>query len=587
MEKTPQFIREFSKEKNQQERDLRAREIKKVRAEYFQGKNDLTQKKFGLESEAADKKLNIEKVQTDINILKDKLLDISANGLERLINYFEIKKIKAEILLRQEEEEGLKTEQKNIQESLDVVKNDEENFENGDVLRETEKMVVDFYKQEKKHWASSSYDNEDIKKYFSEDYLATLSLEDYALLLKRFPGEMVSHVTRQGIRDHLGHVFHTVGKGEYFNGFMKMLQDGKLRSPLSVRLLEKEKDKAVADMLGLSELATKEEALNHLDFITGEGRNDSGGYADRNAIHFATEEVADVYYGSEKGNEIFVAYPSAFIASQYYFGGQLKDAGGGYWNDQWVWDKEQEGMDLDAGLIFIPADAQVDRFTGSRYKLNENNKPIKNEVFYESFKKMVESEDFLDFASRAKEIVGRLHYSYYDFIKDNIDEKEKIKILPLCQELEDKFGISDKRLQFAALDYQSLFSLTLRIKNKNEGIDDPFFSIESDIDSALENAGVLFYESDNPVKSQDFWENYFSNNLKSKPTKIIYYQDADPTSVLLNWRKEKGINKKALDKSIGFSENSISSKSEVANTGVERFSSIARKVIEDYYSDKI
>lgn len=584
MEKTPQFIREFSKEKNQQERDLRAREIKKVRAEYFQGKNDLTQKKFGLESEAEDKKLNIEKVQTDINILKDKLLDISANGLERIINYFEIKKIKAEILLRQEEEEGLKTEQKNIQESLDVVKNDEENFENGDVLRETEKMVVDFYKQEKKHWASSSYDNEDIKKYFSEDYLSNLSLEDYSLLLKRFPGEMVSHVTRQGIRDHLGHVFHTVGKGEYFNGFMKMLQDGKLRSPLSVRLLEKEKDKAVADMLGLSELATKEEALNHLDFITGEGRNDSGGYADRNAIHFATEEVADVYYGSEKGNEIFVAYPSAFIASQYYFGGQLKDAGGGYWNDQWVWDKEQEGMDLDAGLIFIPADAQVDRHTGSRYKLDENNKPIKNEIFYESFKKMVESEDFLDFASRAKEIVGRLHYSYYDFIKDNIDEKEKIKILPLCQELEDKFGISDKRLQFAALDYQSLFSLTLRIKNKNEGIDDPFFSIESDIDSALENAGVLFYEADNPVKSQDFWENYFSNNLKSKPTKIIYYQDADPTSVLLNWRKEKGINKKAPDKSIGFSENSISSKSEVANTGVERFSSIARKVIEDYYS---
>lgn len=49
---------------------------------------------------------------------------------------------------------------------------------------------------------------------------------------------------------------------------MKMLQDGKLRSPLSVRLLKKEKDKAVADMLSLSELATKEEALNHLDFIT-------------------------------------------------------------------------------------------------------------------------------------------------------------------------------------------------------------------------------------------------------------------------------------------------------------------------------
>ena len=55
----------------------------------------------------------------------------------------------------------------------------------------------------------------------------------------------------------------------------------------------------------------KQEADKKLSALTdlegvGNADNLSGGYTDRMAIHFAVEEVADDYYGSEKGNEIFV-----------------------------------------------------------------------------------------------------------------------------------------------------------------------------------------------------------------------------------------------------------------------------------------
>ncbi len=587
MEKPPQFIREFSKENNQAGRDLKAQQIKKVRAEYFQAKAAIAEKKLKAEAELADRRLDFEKIQADIAILKNKLQDLSANGLDRILNYFEIKKIKAEILSSQGIEQDLEVQHKLAQESTALIINNEANLEQGGFFQETEEMLHDFYRQEEKNWANSDYNKEDIVKYFSPDYLSALSLEEYSLLLKRFPGEMVTHVTRQGIRDHVGHMYHTAGQGEYASGFMGMLQDRRLRSALSVRFLEKQKDQAAADMLGLSMFETKEEALKQLDLITGPGRDDAGGYADRNAIHFATEEVADSYYGSEKGNEIFVAYPSALIASQYYFGGQLKDSGGGYWNDQWVWSKEQEGMDLNAGLIFIPADAKVDRLTGSRYKLDENKQPLKNEAFHQIFQQMVDSEDFLDFARRAIAAVGRLHYSYDEFIQGNLKEKEATQLAPLCQELEEKFGLTDKRLQFAALDYQALQDLTVRLDNRSRGVEETFFSIEDDIGSALKRAGVFFQEAENPISSQEFWENYFRDNLKARPSKVIYYENSDPTAALVNWRQQVGIHKSASDGALGFTENLISNDSELANQGIDRFRSIAEKVIENYYSNGV
>ena len=207
----------------------------------------------------------------------------------------------------------------------------------------------------------------------------------------------------------------------------------------------------------------------------------SGSYMDKMAIHFATEEVADCYYGAEKGNEIFIAYPSAYIASQYYFQGKLNAGDSGYWNDQWVWANEERGIDLNTGLVFIPEEARVDRETGSRYELDENKNPV--------------------------------------------------------------------------------------------------------IDKALQE-GISFSEAKNKISSREFWETYFAKNPSKRPSKIIYYKSADPTSALQQWKKEHQIDKKAQTGNIGFSERNVGYNAPQATAGFDRFMTLAKKVIEDYFTSK-
>ena len=165
---------------------------------------------------------------------------------------------------------------------------------------------------------------------------------------------MVTHVTRQGIRDHTGHMYHTAGLGEFVAGFKKIIEDGRLRSALGVYLMEKEKEKAIARFLELDRVETKVKALENLQNIVSDNRMEGdGGYVDKSAVHFATEEVADTYYGSEKGNEIFFALPWLHIASQYHFSGQLNSNRGGYWNDQWVWANEEKGIDVKLAVDLV------------------------------------------------------------------------------------------------------------------------------------------------------------------------------------------------------------------------------------------
>ena len=413
--------------------------------------------------------------------------------------------------------------------------------------------------------------------------MASLSLEDYVLLLKRFPREMVAHVTRQGIRDHVGHMFHTGGKGEYADGFMKIAEDGRLRSPLGIYLMENEKEQAIARFLQLDGLKNKEEALSRLASLVDENREPSGSYEDRMAIHFATEEVADMYYGSEKGNEIFVAYPSAYIASQYYFDGQLNRSGGGYWNDQWVWANEERGMDLNAALVFIPEEAKVDKKNGSRYELDEDKNPVKNSEFQTAFMRVSDSADFHDFANQVMEITGRLnqHWDEPNLSRTNQDLLEKLE--PFRTQLEQKFGITDRRLQFSILNYHNLFNLDV---HKKDPARDPFHSVGSIIDGALEKEGILLSEAKETISSREFWESYFSENPAKRPSKIIYYKGTSPTNALWQWRKEQGLVKEAKDKDVGFPERHIQRNAPEATSGLDRFRILAEKVIEDHFAQR-
>jgi len=380
-------------------------------------------------------------------------------------------------------------------------------------------------------------------------------------------------------------VYHMSGKGEYADGFMRMVEDGRLRSPLGVYLVEAEKKLAIAQFLGLENFNSEGEALEYLAILTDARQGKPGTYSDRMAVHFATEEVADCYYGSEKGNEIFIAFPSAHVASQYYFNGQLNEHGGGYWNDQWVWANEERGLDLNAGLVFIPEEARVDPKTGSRYELNQDNNPIINSDYQAAYKKVVDSPNYNEWAEQVMKITGKLslHSDKNNLLPGDQELLERLE--PFRQRLEQEFGITDRRLQDAILDFHNLSSLVVQKKTQEEG-ESTIQSVETLIDGALQGEGILFKETEHAISSKDFWEAYFEKYPERRPSKIVYYKGGDPTKALWQWRKEHGIRKRTEDKNLGFSERQIERSSPRATSGFDRFKTLAEKVIEDHFAKR-
>lgn len=182
-------------------------------------------------------------------------------------------------------------------------------------------------------------------------------------MLKRFPGEMLTHVIRHGVRDHADLANHTRGIGEYCYALDTVLHKKELRSAIGIALQEVAKEEAIAKFLKFDHCPSRNAALGrvHVNFkssIIG----DPHAFADCSAIHFAAEEVADRFYGSESGNEIFFVFPSAMIASQYNFFGNLSHGNeGSVHNDPFVWPEIDKGIPLNAGIVFIPKDAMVDR----------------------------------------------------------------------------------------------------------------------------------------------------------------------------------------------------------------------------------
>lgn len=586
MRETPQFVREFSKEELPEERQETAQAIKAARSEYFSKKRSQTEQHDKLRETTGERERVLAEQLDKIRNLEGEITELTALKIGELMHYFKLKKNRADIAIGQKTYEELKLTQNTETAEAAALSEDLASNETSPKLEEARAMLDNFYKEQKEKWAASEYTKEDITKYFSEEHLASLSLKDYAILLKRFPREMVTHVTRQGVRDHVGHIFHTAGAGAYADGFMKIAKDGRLLSPLVVYLGENEKEQSIAKFLRLDAVKNEAEARKTLAAITSDQQGDPGSYADRMAVHFATEEVADAYYGSEKGNEIFIAYPSAYIASQYYFNGQLDKQGGGYWNDQWVWANEERGMDINAGVVFIPEEARVDKTSGSRYELDEEKNPSINIDYIEAFKKIASMPDFPAFTEQAMEITGAMTRRWNDPDPALKNQKAMRELAPFRQRLEKEFGITDPRLQFAILDYHVLNDLIIQRENQKNGREDQFFSIESIAKKALEQEGILFKESLDTISAKEFWEKYFIKNPASQPSKIVYYRDGDPTNALWQWRQENGIDKKGGSSNIGFAERSVARTVPEATAGIGRFKALAEKVIEDYFAKK-
>ncbi|NTW13875.1 MAG: hypothetical protein HGA31_02495 [Candidatus Moranbacteria bacterium] len=544
----PQFLKEFSRKNSSEERDMLAASIRESRRKRdgWQAEHDgHMEERNGLVEE-------MEGLRGEIGAYEN------GNLVTKVKDYFAYRSAKAKL----EEKLGPLGRARDRVNGSEAAKPD---------FGEARELLDGFYDGEKKKWADAGHTPEDIAENFTEERLSSLSVEDYALLMRRFPGEMLTHVTRQGIRDHAGSIWHTAGEGNFQRGFESMLEDGKLRSNLGIALKEHGKEEAMEKFLRLDKLGSREEALAMLTSKFEANLVTENGFADSSAVHLAAEQVMDEMYGSERRNEIFVAFPAAYAASQLRFGGKgkLTEGNGGDRNDKFIYTKDHEGMPLDAGLVFIPEDAMVDPETGSRYEIGEDGEPIEP-------------------TQRVQEIYDARFGEKKGFIQTFVqDLSHKMATLPEKERAElaagafEEFGINDPEARKALLDNDLLTKLA-DVWGKKDEQEEYGKILRTYFNEHAENRYETAKET---IPSKEYWERYFQLNPEQRPSKVVYYSGGDPSRALNRWRKGNDITKGSEDPTFGFSEHEVSTDSPEANEGKERFMSLARKVIDDRFPE--
>ncbi|MBU4314815.1 hypothetical protein KJ673_00215, partial [Patescibacteria group bacterium] len=454
-----------------------------------------------------------------------------------------------------------------------------------DSLPETQGETPDhifniFYTKEQERWESADVDWDVIDRYFTIEELSKMSIEDYVKLLRRFPQEMVTHVSRHGIRDHYSQlVGHDTGFDQFSDGFDKLLEQHMILSPFGIKLEEDTKKEFVAGELGLYDGMSRVQAIARL-----EKKLDESGWAsfnDFSAVHVAVEQVADSIYGSERGNEVFVAFPSALIASKFEFGGHHSDLSKANSdvtrNDAWIWAKDTEGIPIDVGIVFLPSDARVNLETGSKYSVDEEKRPRFHQEYIDAIIDIIEDENISKAIIDTREAIFNLpqKYSWNSDIGYGLEyEKEKKDLIDRLRE-QILGKNSDQRLADAITG--NIQKITEAIEhNGHKGWEDYAESIIKDV---LRQNDLYYVEADNVVDSKTFWESYFAKYPERKPSKIVYYEGGDPTLAFKKWREENGIIKKASDLGIKYDD-----RERVGPGGsktADRFRSIAMEIIEE------
>ncbi len=217
------------------------------------------------------------------------------------------------------------------------------------------------------------------KEFLTSELLENLSTWEYIQLWKKLNPYFMSHVTRQGYRDHAQMIYHTAWIWEFTDWFKEILRDDKmLRPPINIwenglKSIDEAGVKVFLEDI-FKEAKTKEEALEELAYKIDYSIS-APKYADKTAVHFAWEDIANWLYWAETWNEVFVIYPSDVILSQYAVSNRnfdqdfTKNWDDHQRNDIFVWWDNQENpwIPIDSWIVFLPLDAKVDKITGSKY----------------------------------------------------------------------------------------------------------------------------------------------------------------------------------------------------------------------------
>jgi len=208
------------------------------------------------------------------------------------------------------------------------------------------------------------------------EILSSLTTEEYIKLWSRLNPHYLAHTTRQGFRDHFGHIYHTAGEWEYHNNFIYILINQKIiRAHFGLKVVKNGNADSLKKWLerkNIFSYENKETAKKNLEHFLGLTKSYGANYPDNNAVHFSVNLVANKCYGAEKDNEIFFIFPTDFIASQYSYDlceiGDFNNHQKNDFTDVLVFCKELDsGIPIDAALTFLPNSTLVDPETGSKY----------------------------------------------------------------------------------------------------------------------------------------------------------------------------------------------------------------------------
>ncbi len=436
--------------------------------------------------------------------------------------------------------------------------------------RQAQIMINDFYRHEVALWTQLPYDKEEIKKYFTADYLSQLPLNDYITLLQRFPASFTTHVTRQGIRDHIGMMWHSSGKGEFTSGFQELIStpNKRIKSPLEIWILEQPDLPSRLQAIGINvDKDSYQQAIQKLDYFVNPS-SAPGDLRDRAAIHFGSNRVMDDLYGAESNNEVFYLFPSLLIANDYLFGGNAplvyQDPNSEYsqWNDVFVWQKDKQGISLDSGIVFLPKSTLVDQQTGSQYALDQ-----KKQSFIDSESPNVAQLQAFFATSEAQNYFSQeMHYPY-DRAAANLAKEQ---LISLASQKFPKFSVAFREI----FDSKNGLNHLLHSQEKNN------------IERFLADNIRYFWQKPDPsqtIPAQTYWENYFSAHPDQKPNKIVYY-DGDPNRALDLWKQNNFLHDfNRLNSDFGFSENTAASNEEQISAFAETVRQQLQLDIDSYY----
>ncbi len=416
-----------------------------------------------------------------------------------------------------------------------------------DFSSEIRNILSGYYDEQKTNWRNSEYTVEDIEKFFTEEYLSSLDEEQYGLLLSRFPSEMATHVTRQGVRDHTGMIEHRAGMGEYSSGFMNILEAGRLSSVVGKFLEGEKQDEALGDYFKWLVGQYRE----HCPWVKGTDRElieseveklkvganlvldgdrnlnwhrNNGGFGDSSALHLAKDVVLDQFYGGETQNEIFFAYPIGHFFADHQFA-DTSALGVDKNNDIWAWTRDNKGLSLDAGLVFIPCDTPVDRNTGSRYFLDEQMKPKVDDNRLIEMTNLINNDEFTHF-------LEEVYQKFDEDWKKAYELQENF-----ASDLRNRFSISDRKIIRALQGSVDNYQFRKYLLNEPDMLDRTASDFAGEL---LESACAYYQESEDRIPSKEYWESYFANNPEKKPNKVVYY-NSSPTKALENWMWDHGL----------------------------------------------